>query len=103
MSKLKNGKEVCDKCNRPYIADLGGKACECLIAHKPKPAKVLSYGEAVALNKVLYDALVEIAKDRNEPLILKKTWQETSHAWQSSWNNVTNIAAYALKQAEGGK
>ena len=30
MSKLISGKEYCEKCNKPYIAALGGKSCECM-------------------------------------------------------------------------
>ena len=29
MSKLLNGNEICDRCDRPYIAALNGKSCEC--------------------------------------------------------------------------
>lgn len=29
MSKLQNGKEICDRCGKPYIAALDGKGCGC--------------------------------------------------------------------------
>jgi hypothetical protein len=29
MSKLITGKEHCDRCNKPYIAALGGVGCRC--------------------------------------------------------------------------
>jgi hypothetical protein len=34
MSELKNGKEVCSKCQKPYIAKLDGEFCKCEVVIK---------------------------------------------------------------------
>ena len=49
-----------------------------------------------AENARLKEALKQIAKDRSEPAIHKKTAMEQSEAWQMAWDKVTRKAEQAL-------
>ena len=62
MSKL-DGNGTCPKCELDYSAQLGFRACSCMVVHKPKKIEDMDETEAIAaalkyklLNKVMYDA-----------------------------------------------
>ena len=72
MSKLVKGKEICDKCNRPYIAALGGKSCEC------KSMKVYSNKHGWPCYKSIDGGTCDL-KTCKDPDCQFREWLENNH------------------------
>ena len=63
------GNGTCTKCGLDFVAQLGFRACSCMVVHKPKKIEDMNETEAIAaalkyklLNKVMYDALKEAGR-----------------------------------------